>query len=213
MSEPFSIGRRGLMLVLSSPSGAGKTTISREILANDQNIEMSVSMTTRPRRRGEVDGKDYNFTDMENFNLMVNRREFLEYAKVFDNYYGTPAAPVMDVLVSGRDILFDIDWQGTQQLSEKPGDDLVSIFILPPSMKDLEHRLKTRAQDSSEVVSHRMEKAADEVTHYAEYHYIIVNYDVADSVAKVTAILTAERLRRERQIGLGEFVKGLRQGQ
>jgi len=213
MSEPFSIGRRGLMLVLSSPSGAGKTTISREILANDQNIEMSVSMTTRPRRRGEVDGKDYNFTDMENFNLMVNRREFLEYAKVFDNYYGTPAAPVTDVLVSGRDILFDIDWQGTQQLSEEPGDDLVSIFILPPSMKDLEHRLKTRAQDSAEVVSHRMEKAADEVTHYAEYHYIIVNYDVADSVAKVTAILTAERLRRERQIGLGEFVKGLRQGQ
>jgi guanylate kinase len=213
MSDPFSIGRRGVMLVLSSPSGAGKTTISREILANDDNIEMSISMTTRPPRRGEVDGKDYNFTDMESFNLMVNRREFLEYAKVFDNYYGTPSGPVLDVLASGRDILFDIDWQGTQQLAEKAGDDLVSIFILPPSMKDLEHRLKTRAQDSAEVVAGRMAKASDEVTHYAEYDYIIVNYDVAESVAKVSAILMAERLRRERQVGLGEFVKGLRQGQ
>jgi len=212
MNEPFSIGRRGLMLVLSSPSGAGKTTISREILANDDNIEMSVSMTTRPPRRGEVDGKDYNFTDMESFNLMVNRREFLEYAKVFDNYYGTPSGPVLDVLASGRDILFDIDWQGTQQLAEKAGDDLVSIFILPPSMMDLEHRLKTRAQDSAEVVAGRMAKASDEVTHYAEYDYIIMNYDIADSVAKVSAILMAERLRRERQVGLGEFVKGLRQG-
>ncbi|MBT5107611.1 MAG: guanylate kinase [Rhodospirillaceae bacterium] len=212
MNDPFSIGRRGLMLVLSSPSGAGKTTISREILANDDNIEMSVSMTTRPPRRGEVDGKDYNFTDMESFNLMVNRREFLEYAKVFDNYYGTPSGPVLDVLASGRDILFDIDWQGTQQLAEKAGDDLVSIFILPPSMMDLEHRLKTRAQDSAEVVARRMAKASDEVTHYAEYDYIIVNYDIADSVAKVSAILMAERLRRERQVGLGEFVKGLRQG-
>ncbi len=212
MNDPFSIGRRGLMLVLSSPSGAGKTTISREILANDDNIEMSVSMTTRPPRRGEVDGKDYNFTDMESFNLMVNRREFLEYAKVFDNYYGTPSGPVLDVLASGRDILFDIDWQGTQQLAEKAGDDLVSIFILPPSMMDLEHRLKTRAQDSAEVVAGRMAKASDEVTHYAEYDYIIVNYDIADSVAKVSAILLAERLRRERQVGLGEFVKGLRQG-
>ena len=212
MNDPFSIGRRGLMLVLSSPSGAGKTTISREILVNDDNIEMSVSMTTRPPRRGEVDGKDYNFTDMESFNLMVNRREFLEYAKVFDNYYGTPSGPVLDVLASGRDILFDIDWQGTQQLAEKAGDDLVSIFILPPSMMDLEHRLKTRAQDSAEVVARRMAKASDEVTHYAEYDYIIVNYDIADSVAKVSAILMAERLRRERQVGLGEFVKGLRQG-
>ena len=201
------------MLVLSSPSGAGKTTISREILANDNNIEMSVSMTTRPPRRGEIDGKDYHFTDMESFNLMVNRREFLEYAKVFENYYGTPSRPVMDVLSSGCDVLFDIDWQGTQQLSEKAGDDLVSIFILPPSMKDLEHRLNTRAQDSAEVVASRMAKAADEVTHYAEYDYIIVNYDVVDSVAKVTAILMAERLRRERQVGLGECVKGLRQGQ
>jgi guanylate kinase len=213
MSELFSIGRRGVMLVLSSPSGAGKTTISREILANDGDIEMSVSMTTRSPRRGEVTGKDYNFIKLEDFNLMVNRREFLEYAKVFDNYYGTPAAPVMDVLSSGRDVLFDIDWQGTQQLAEKAGDDLVSIFILPPSMKDLEHRLKSRAQDSAEVVSRRMAKASDEVTHYAEYDYIIVNYDVADSVAKVSSILTAERLRRERQVGLGDFVKGLREGQ
>jgi len=201
------------MLVMSSPSGAGKTTIAREVLKRDSVITMSVSATTRAPRPGEQEGKDYFFVTEEKYKAMVVAGEFFEHAKVFDNYYGTPAAPVMDVLVSGRDILFDIDWQGTQQLSEKPGDDLVSIFILPPSMKDLEHRLKTRAQDSAEVVSHRMEKAADEVTHYAEYHYIIVNYDVADSVAKVTAILTAERLRRERQIGLGEFVKGLRQGQ
>ena len=213
MNELFSIGRRGVMLVLSSPSGAGKTTISREILANDDEIEMSVSMTTRLPRKGEIDGTDYSFIDLTAFNLMVNRREFLEYAKVFDNYYGTPAGPVMDVLSGGRDVLFDIDWQGTQQLAEEAGDDLVSIFILPPSMKDLEHRLKTRAQDSAEVVMRRMAKASDEVTHYAEYDYIIVNYDVADSVAKVTAILTAERIRRERQVGLGDFVKGLRDGQ
>ena len=209
---PHAVRRRGLMLVLSSPSGAGKTTISREILAQDANIVMSVSATTRPRRPGEQDGVDYNFTDLTAFNLMVNRRELLEYAKVFDNYYGTPAAPVEVLLSGGRDVLFDIDWQGTQQLAEQARDDLVSVFILPPSMVELGRRLESRAQDSAEVVALRMAKAADEMTHYAEYDYIVINRDVAQSVAQTLAILQAERLRRDRQVGLGEFVKGLRQG-
>ena len=209
---PHAVRRRGLMLVLSSPSGAGKTTISREILAQDANIVMSVSATTRPRRAGEQDGVDYNFTDLTAFNLMVNRRELLEYAKVFDNFYGTAAAPVEALLSGGRDVLFDIDWQGTQQLAEQARDDLVSVFILPPSMVELGRRLESRAQDSAEVVALRMAKAADEMTHYAEYDYIVINRDVAQSVAQTLAILQAERLRRDRQIGLGEFVKGLRQG-
>lgn len=213
MSDLFTVGRRGLMLVLSSPSGAGKTTISRSILARDNNIDMSISATTRPRRPGEKHGKDYLFMNVTEFNLMLNRQEFLEYAKVFDNYYGTPAAPVLDALDQGRDVLFDIDWQGTQQLAEKAREDLVSIFILPPSMSELEARLKKRAQDSAEVVAKRMAKAADEMTHYAEYDYIVVNRDVDESVDQVSAILNAERARRDRMIGLGEFVKGLRQGQ
>jgi guanylate kinase len=200
------------MYVLSSPSGAGKTTISREILARDGEITMSVSATTRSKRPGERPGIDYEFMDVTTFNLMVNRREFLEYAKVFDNYYGTPAAPVEALLNDGRDVLFDIDWQGTQQLAEKARDDLVSVFILPPSMRELERRLTTRAQDSARVVASRMSKAADEMTHYAEYDYIIINHDVEESVAAALAILKAERLRRDRQVGLGEFVKGLRQG-
>ncbi len=213
MSEfPYAVRRRGLMFVLSSPSGAGKTTISREILAQDRDIVMSVSATTRSKRSGEQDGVDYNFIDLTTFNLMVNRRELLEYAKVFDNYYGTPAAPVEALLNQGRDVLFDIDWQGTQQLAEQARDELVSVFILPPSMVELEHRLETRAQDSAEVVARRMAKAADEMTHFAEYDYIVINHDVAQSVAETLAILKAERLRRDRQIGLGEFVKGLRQG-
>jgi guanylate kinase len=199
---PYSFQRRGLMFVLSSPSGAGKTTISREILAQDNDIVMSVSATTRPKRPGEHDGVDYSFTDLTAFNLMVNRRELLEYAKVFDNYYGTPAAPVEALLNAGRDVLFDIDWQGTQQLAEQARDDLVR----------LERRLKSRAQDSAKVVASRMAKAADEMTHYAEYDYIVINRDVAQSVAQTLAILKAERLRRDRQVGLGEFVKGLRQG-
>jgi len=211
-SDFDAISRRGLMLVLSSPSGAGKSTISREILARDSGITMSVSVTTRPKRPGEVAGRDYRFVDVADFNLMVNRRELLEYAKVFDNYYGTPATPVMEALDSGQDVLFDIDWQGTQQIEEKAGEDLVSVFILPPSTVDLERRLKKRAQDPPEVVARRMSKASDEMSHYAEYDYIIVNRDIEESVRNVTAILAAERLRRERMIGLGEFVKGLRSG-
>ena len=201
------------MLVLSSPSGAGKTTISRALLAHDESLEMSVSATTRPKRPGEVAGVDYHFVEAVDFNLMINRDELLEHAKVFDNYYGTPAKPVMDTLEQGRDVLFDIDWQGTQQLKQKARDDLVSVFILPPSTGELERRLHSRAQDSDEVVARRMAKAADEMSHWAEYDYIVVNHDIEASVEQVRSILTAERLARERQTGLLEFVKGLREGQ
>ncbi|HEY4162446.1 MAG TPA: guanylate kinase [Dongiaceae bacterium] len=209
----LEIHRRGLMLVLSSPSGAGKTTISRRLLALEPELTMSVSATTRQKRPGETAGVDYHFVDPTEFGLMINRGEFLEHAKVFDNYYGTPREPVETVLRTGADILFDIDWQGTQQLAQSARDDLVSIFILPPSTRDLEIRLKSRAQDSAEVVAGRMAKAADEMSHWAEYDYIVINHDVGKSVGEVRSILIAERLRRQRQVGLPEFVKGLREGQ
>ncbi len=208
--EPFEYRRRGLMLVLSSPSGAGKTTISRALLARDAAITMSVSATTRPKRPGETAGRDYRFVELTEFNLMVNRGQLLEHAKVFDHYYGTPREPVEAALSAGRDVLFDIDWQGTQQLAENARADLVSVFILPPSTPELERRLRSRAQDSEAIVARRMAQAAEEMSHYPEYDYIIVNSDVARSVASVQAILDAERLRRDRQSGLGEFVKGLR---
>lgn len=206
------VRRRGLMLILSSPSGAGKTTISRKLLAMEPLLTMSVSATTRPKRPGEVEGMDYQFIDPATFNLMINRQAFLEYAQVFGNYYGTPRATVEQALAEGRDVLFDIDWQGTQQLAESMSGDVVKVFILPPSTRELERRLKTRAQDSDEVVAGRMARAADEMSHYQEYDYIIVNTEIAASVASVQAILHAERLRRARQTGLGEFVKGLREG-
>lgn len=209
----IDIKRRGLMLVLSSPSGAGKTTISRRLLDKDRNLVMSVSVTTRPRRRGEVAGVDYHFIEKTAFGEMTNRNELLEHAKVFDHYYGTPRKPVEQALSSGLDVLFDIDWQGTQQLRQNARSDLVSVFILPPSTAELERRLKTRAQDSPSVVASRMAKAADEMSHWPEYDYIIVNVDIEESTAKVEAILQAERLRRERQTGLVDFVKRLRQGQ
>ena len=208
----ISIKRRGLMFVMSSPSGAGKTTLSRGLLDSDDEIVMSVSATTRNPRPGEVDGKDYYFVSVEDFGLMVNRGEFLEHAKVFDNYYGTPRGPVEEALSNGKDVLFDIDWQGTQQLKENARDDVVSIFILPPSTQELERRLHTRAQDSAEIVAKRMAKAADEMSHWAEYDYIIVNQDLDKSRTQIRAILDAERLKRPRQIGLGGFVKGLREG-
>ena len=211
-TDPYRISRRGLMLVLSSPSGAGKTTIAREILSRDDNLRMSVSATTRPKRPGEVEGLDYYFVKEEKFRLMANRQELLEHATVFGNLYGTPRAPVEGSLAAGQDVLFDIDWQGTQQVREAAREDLVSVFILPPTTQELERRLKARAQDSAEVVAQRMSKAADEMSHYPEYDYIIVNHDIKASVAQVQAILTAERLRRERQIGLGDFVRGLREG-
>lgn len=210
--ETISIHRRGLMLVLSSPSGAGKTTISRSLLADDPDLSMSVSATTRSPRPGEVDGKDYYFMEPVDFNLLVNRDELLEHAKVFDHYYGTPKKAVNDALSQGKDILFDIDWQGTQQLAQKAGDDLVSIFILPPSTQALEKRLKTRAQDSDEVVARRMSKASEEISHWAEYDYVVINDDVERCISEVKAILKAERVRRIRRTGLLPFVDQLREG-
>jgi guanylate kinase len=207
-----AIQRRGLMLVLSSPSGAGKTTLSRQLLTNDSQIQLSVSCTTRDKRPGEKDGVDYKFIDTPTFRSMIDRGEFLEHARVFDHYYGTPTAPVQAAISGGRDMLFDIDWQGTQQLKEKGRDDLVTVFILPPSTRDLERRLITRAQDSHEVVARRMAKAADEMSHWAEYDYAIINRDIATSLNQLKSILTAERLKRERQFGLSDFVKALREG-
>ena len=205
------INRRGLMLVLSSPSGAGKTSLSRRLLEQDGNITMSVSATTRNPRPGEIDGTDYHFLDMVTFGEMRNRDAFLEYARVFDHYYGTPREPVEDALLQGRDVLFDIDWQGTQQLQEAAAEDLVKVFILPPSAAELERRLKARAQDSNETVARRMADASAEISHYPEYDYIIVNHDLDDSLARLNAILVAERLKRGRQTGLSDFVKTLRQ--
>ena len=204
--------RRGLMLVLSSPSGAGKTTISRQLLAADPTLQMSVSATTRAKRPGETAGVDYHFVDGHDFSVMLNKGEMLEHAKVFDYYYGTPKQPVDDALKSGKDVLFDIDWQGTQQLGESARDDLVSVFILPPSTRALEERLAKRAQDPPEVVARRMSEAASEMSHYPEYDYVIVNDDLAASVARVQSILAAERSRRDRLIGLSTFVQGLQAG-
>ncbi len=212
MTNDTMITRRGLMLVLSSPSGAGKTSISRALLEQDDALTLSVSATTRARRPGEVHGRDYLFVDPEEFTLMINRRELLEHAKVFGNYYGTPRQQVEQTLAEGSDVLFDIDWQGTQQMADQARADLVSVFILPPSTAELERRLRSRAQDSPAVVAERMSKAADEISHYREYDYIIVNHKISDSVAEVRAILAAERLRRDRQLGLTDFVKYLRQG-
>ncbi|NTU76738.1 MAG: guanylate kinase [Alphaproteobacteria bacterium] len=204
--------RRGLMLVLSSPSGAGKTTIFRRLLDEDSEISPSVSVTTRAPRPKEREGRDYFFTDNVEFNLMVNRGQLLEHAKVFDHYYGTPRSPVEEVLSHGRDVLFDIDWQGTQQLAEKARDDLVSVFILPPSWQELERRLRARAQDDPAEIGRRMAKAADEMSHWAEYDYVVVNRNLEDAVASVKAILNSERLKRRRLVGLADFVKGLQAG-
>ncbi|MAN80727.1 MAG: guanylate kinase [Rhodospirillaceae bacterium] len=203
------ISRRGMMLVLSSPSGAGKTSISRRLLAEDDDIVMSVSATTRPPRPGEIDGKDYYFYDPDTFAEMVKNGEFLEHATVFDNSYGTPKKPVWDALDRGQDVLFDVDWQGTRKLRESAREHLVSVFILPPSIDELERRLKGRGQDSDEVVAGRMARAKSEMSHYAEYDYIVVNDDLDASVDSVKAILKAERLNQERQTGLVDFVRGM----
>ncbi len=199
------------MLVLSSPSGAGKTTISRKLLDVEPLLQMSISAMTRPKRPGETEGRDYFFVDKEEFGVRANKNEFLEHARVFDHYYGTPKGPVEAALTNGRDVLFDIDWQGTQQIKEKASSDLVRVFILPPSTIELEQRLRRRAQDSEEVVERRMSEASSEMSHWQEYEYVIINKDIEHSVSQVRSILSAERLRRERQLGLGEFVKALRE--
>jgi guanylate kinase len=203
------IARRGLMLVLSSPSGAGKTTLSRLLLGADRNVDLSISVTTRPKRRGEINGRDYHFIDRARFDDMVAGGELLEWAEVFEHRYGTPRQPVIKALQAGRDVLFDIDWQGTQQLREKARTDLVSVFVLPPTTKELERRLKQRAQDSKSVIGSRMAKAAGEMSHWPEYDYVIVNRDKRQAFAELRAILAAERLKRERQIGLSDFVRRL----
>ncbi len=203
------IPRRGLLFVMSSPSGAGKTTLSRKLLAADRNITMSVSVTTRKPRPGETDGKDYHFISQSRFDDMVEKKQLLEYATVFGNAYGTPRAPVEAALEEGRDVLFDIDWQGTQQLAENMKDDLVRLFILPPTADSLRERLIKRAQDSSAVIAKRMAEASHEISHWPEYDYVVVNDDVEESHRMVMAILTAERLRRHRQLGLTDFVRGL----
>lgn len=204
-----AVGRRGLMLVLSSPSGAGKTSIARQLLEEDDNLTLSVSATTRAPRPNEVDGRDYHFVDQGRFDQMVAQDEFLEYATVFSHSYGTPKADVMAALARGADVLFDIDWQGTQQVANAARTDLVSVFILPPSREALHQRLVARAQDSADVVAARMAKASDEISHYREYDYIVVNEELDQSVASVRAILAAERLRRDRQAGMTEFVRTL----
>jgi guanylate kinase len=204
------VERRGLMFVLSSPSGAGKTTLSRMLVAETPALQMSVSATTRPMRPGEVDGKDYYFVNHIEFEGMVAKGELLEWARVFDNRYGTPRAPVDAALASGKDVLFDIDWQGTQQLRDKSPNDVVSVFILPPSVQALEQRLHTRAQDSEEIIRGRMKKAGDEMSHFDAYDYIVVNDNIGIAFEAVKSILRAEQLKRDRQVGLSDFVLGLR---
>lgn len=204
-----AIPRRGLLYILSSPSGAGKTTLARRLLSSDATIAMSVSVTTRKPRPGEIDGQDYVFVDHAEFERLRDAGALLEWARVFDNYYGTPAGPVAEAIEAGRDVLFDIDWQGAQQLSEKMPGDVVRVFVLPPSGPALEERLKTRAQDPPDVVARRMAAAAAEISHWPEYDYVIVNADVEESVRAVTSILNAERLKRSRLLGLSTFVRGL----
>ena len=210
--EQLKARRRGLMVVLSSPSGAGKTTLTRRLLAADDNMAMSVSATTRKARPGEVDGTDYYFVSKDQFSAMIEDEAFLEHARVFDNFYGTPRGPVEEALGEGNDIIFDIDWQGAQQLSQAAADDLVKIFILPPNMRALEQRLHSRAQDSAEVIAKRMSKSESEISHWSEYDYVLVNEDVETALSELQAIIQSERMKRRRQSWLGPFIKSLVEG-
>jgi len=213
--DSSKLQRRGLMYVLSSPSGAGKTTITRALLKQNDNLLISVSATTRPRRSGEVQAQDYYFVDIPEFNKMVDQGDMLEHAKVFGHYYGTPRKPVEDALANGRDVIFDIDWQGTQQLAEMARDDLVTVFILPPSARELENRLRTRSKDTLETdtqIRERMSKANDEMSHYLEYDYVLINQDIAHTIDQAQMILDAERLKRRRLVGLSDFVRGIKDG-
>lgn len=209
MAENNPIERRGLLFVLSSPSGAGKTTISKKLLAADSDIGLSISATTRPMRLGEVDGKDYHFIDVPTFKEMVANGDFLEWAHVFDNRYGTPRAPVEAMLEAGKDVLFDVDWQGAQQLYQEAGPDVVRVFILPPSMEELERRLRGRGTDSDQVIKGRMARAANEISHWDAYDYVLVNDDVESCFEKVCSILKSERMKRRRQTGLIGFCRDL----
>ena len=207
--EPGGPRRRGLLIVLSSPSGAGKSTISRMLMNSDPEVSMSVSATTRPKRPGEIDDVDYHFVDDAEFDRMIADGEFVEWAPVFNSRYGTPKAPVKAALKAGRDILFDIDWQGTQQLQAAMGEDLVTIFILPPSMQELERRLWNRGTDSEDVIRDRMARAGSEISHWPEYEYVLVNHDTQECLLQVQSIVATERLKRTRQIGLVAFVRDL----
>ena len=211
MADQSTLQRRGLLFILSSPSGAGKTTISRMLLNADDEIDLSISATTRPRREGEINGVDYHFVSPEKFEKMVQKDEFYEWATVFGNRYGTPKGYIRKGLKEGRDFLFDIDWQGTQQLKQKDDQDVVTVFILPPSLAELRNRLETRAQDSPEVIDNRMERAKAEISHWAEYDYVVINDDVDECFVKVREILHAERMKRTRQTGLIPFVRELTQ--
>ena len=209
MADQSTLHRRGLMFILSSPSGAGKTTISHKLLGADDEIRLSVSATTRPKRPGEVDGIDYHFVSDEKFDRMVDEDDFYEWAEVFGNKYGTPKGYIRKGLKQGEDFLFDIDWQGTQQLKQKDDQDVVTVFILPPSLTELRHRLETRAQDSEDVIDRRMDRARAEISHWAEYDYVVINDDVDECFVKVREILHAERMKRTRQTGLIPFVREL----
>lgn len=209
MANSISLARRGLMFILSSPSGAGKTTIARTLLAEDANLRMSVSVTTRAMRPGEIEGRDYHFTDLARFRAMVEADAFLEWAEVFDNCYGTPRAEIDQALASGADFLFDVDWQGAQQLSQRAGGDVVSVFLLPPSIAELEARLRTRGTDSEAVIAGRMDRARAEISHWDGYDYVVVNDAIGPCLERVRTILHAERLRRARQTGLVDFVREL----
>ena len=209
MNNDLKNHRRGILFVLSSPSGAGKTSLSRKLLERNKNLFLSISYTTRPPRPGEINESDYYFIDDEKFNEMLKRNEFLESAKVFDHYYGTPKKPIIEAIESGKDVLFDIDWQGTQQLMNSLQDDLVKVFVLPPSAKELEKRLLKRNQDTDKTVKDRMSKASNEISHYAEYDYIIINEDFEDSLVNLESILIAEGLKRSRQIKIQELINNL----
>ena len=205
-----NLTRRGLMLILSSPSGAGKTTIVNTLLNSETHLKTSISVTTRQRRSNEIDGRDYFFVTPEEFQKRVDADEFFEYAEVFGNLYGTPKQFVLDTLNSGQDVVFDIDWQGTQQISQSARGDLVTIFILPPSLEELELRLRGRNQDSAEIIGRRMREASAELSHWPEYNYVVINHDLDESVVTVQSILRAERHRRKRQVGLADFVNHMR---